>query len=123
MLDPTDMSTPITRGELREEIAHLEARLDQKLDNLEARLDQKLDNLEARLDQKLEQKLKHVATKADLDIWGGALLERLLTELVRHTRAIQESMSTQISAVDEQYTDLPARVTRLEATVFTPNRR
>jgi DNA anti-recombination protein RmuC len=116
MLNPTDMSTPVTRGELREEIAQLEARLDQKLDHLETRLDQKLDHLETRLKQTF-------ATKADLEIWGGALLERLSTELARHTGASQEAMSTQISIVDEQYADLPARVTRLEATVFPPNRR
>jgi len=142
MLDAMDTSTPVTRGELREEIAQLETRLDQKLENLESRLetrlDQKLENLETRLDQKLEnletrldqkldrkldQKLVHVATKADLDLWGGALLERLLTELARHTRASQEAMLTQISVIDEKYADLPARVTRLEATVLAPNRR
>jgi hypothetical protein len=48
--------------------------------------------------------------------------QRLLAELARHTRAIQESMSTQISVVDEKYDDLPARVRRLEATVFTAPR-
>jgi uncharacterized protein YceH (UPF0502 family) len=106
MLDATDMSTPVTRGELREEIAQLETRLEQ----LETRLDQKLEHLEFRLE-------------ARLDLWGGALLERLMTELARHTRASQEAMSTQISVIDEQYTDLPARVTRLEATVLAPSRR
>jgi len=30
--DATDMSTPVTRGELREELATLEIRLDHKLD-------------------------------------------------------------------------------------------
>jgi hypothetical protein len=38
-------------------------------------------------------------------------------------RAIQESMSTQISALDDKYDDLPARVSHLEATVFPPERR
>ena len=49
--------------------------------------------------------------------------QRLLTELARHTRAIQESMSTQISVVDDKYDDLPARVSQLEATVFPPEQR
>lgn len=109
MMATTDMSTPVTRGELRAEIEQLETRLDQKLD-------QKLANLVTKAD--LEQRLANVATKADLEIWGGALLDRLLTELARHTKAIQESMSTQISVVDEKYADLPARVGRLEASVF-----
>ena len=91
MLDGTDMSTPVTRSELREEIA------------------------------KLEQKL---------DAWGGALMarmdgseQRLLTELASHTKAIYESMSSQISIIDEKYADLPRRVNRLEAKVFAPKRR
>jgi hypothetical protein len=61
-----------------------------------------------------------MATKADLEIWGGALLE---TELARHTKAVQEAMSKQISTVDEQYADQPASVNRLEATVFAPKPR
>jgi hypothetical protein len=63
-------------------------------------------------------------------MWGGALLarielgeQRMFTELARHTRAIQESMLTQISVVDDKYDDLPARVRQLEATVFPPERR
>jgi exonuclease VII large subunit len=135
MLDATDMSTPVTRGELREEIAQLETRLetrlDQKLENLETRLDQKLERLDQkfeRLDQKferLDQKFEHLEIRLEtrLDLWGGALLERLMTELARHTRASQEAMSTEISVIDEKYADLPARVTRLEATVLAPDRR
>jgi hypothetical protein len=53
MVDATGMSTPVTRGELREEIERIEIRLDQ---------------LEIRLDQKLAQ----LATKADLEILGDA---------------------------------------------------
>jgi hypothetical protein len=98
------MSTPVTRGDLRQELDQLEMRL--------------------------EQKLAHLATKAELELWGGALLarfeageQRLLTELARHAKAIQEAMSTQISVIDEKYADLPARVSRLESTVFAPEKR
>ena len=117
MVEAMDMSAPVTRGELRVELAQLEFRLEARL---EAKLEEKL---EEKLEAKLAQKLAHVATKADLEIWAGALLERLLTELARHARAIQETISGQISVVDEQYADLPARVDRLEATVFAPSRR
>jgi hypothetical protein len=145
MAGATDMSTPVTRGELRAELAQLEIRLEQKL---EEKLEQKL---EEKLEQKLEQRLAHLATKAELETWGGALLaridgieqrfngieqrfdgfeqrfdgfeQRLLTELARHTRAISESMSMQISVIDERYADLPPRVSRLEAEVFDPERR
>lgn len=48
MFDATDRSTPVTRGELRAE----------------------LEQLEIRLEQKLEQRLAHLATKAELELWG-----------------------------------------------------
>jgi hypothetical protein len=91
MVDSSDMSTPVTRGELRAEIVRIEIRLDQ------------------------------MATKADLESWGATLLARIdlreqrvlvLAELARHAKAIQEAMSTQISAIDEKYADLPAGVPR-----------
>jgi ubiquinone biosynthesis protein UbiJ len=108
--DATDMSTPVTRGELREEFARFEIKVDQKLDQLERRLDLKFD-------QKLE-------------IWGGALVariadseRRMIAELARHCNAMQEALSKQISVIDEKYSDLPARMRRLEAKVFAPRRR
>jgi hypothetical protein len=71
-----------------------------------------------------------LATKTDLEIWGGALLariqeseQRLLAELARHTSAVCESMRAQIAASAEPYADLPERVSRLETAVFTPTPR
>jgi hypothetical protein len=107
MMDAADMSTPVTRGELREEIAQL-------------------------------------ATKAEIDLWGGALVariqagerfmerlleridrseQRLLAELARHTKASAEAMAAQIAIIDEKYADLPLRMSRLEAEVFRGKRR
>jgi chaperonin cofactor prefoldin len=106
------MSTPVTRGELREELDRLEVSFDHKLEKFEVKLDHKFEALDHKieaLDHKFEVRL---------DLWGGALLERLQTEVARHIRAVLESMSTQISAVDDKYTDLPARVTHLETAVF-----
>lgn len=121
MTDATDMSTPVTRGELREEIEQLELRL--------APLATKAE---------LELRLASLATKAELEIWGGALLariessgqqliegidrseQRLHVELARHAKALYESMAALISASDEKYKDLPGRVSRLEAAVFAP---
>jgi hypothetical protein len=111
MTDVIDMSTPVTRGELRDELAQLENRIDDKLDHLERKFDDKLDHLERKFDDKL-------------DLWGGALLariteseKRLVGELARHTQAVLESMTKQISVVDEKYNDLPGRVVRLEVEV------
>jgi len=65
----TEMSTPVTHGELRAELERFETRFDHKLEQLETRFDEKL------------------------EIWGGALLDRiesveqrLLTELADRRR-------------------------------------
>jgi hypothetical protein len=84
------------------------------------------------------EEIAQLATKAELEIWGGALLariesgeqrllkhidsseQRLLVEVARHIRASQEEMSRQLSVIDEKYADLPSRMSRLEAKVFGP---
>ena len=92
MTSAMDVSAPVTRGELRAEIEQLEIRL--------------------------EQRLALMATKADLEIWAGALMERMSAEIARHTRAVQEEMRSQVAVIDDKYKDLPGRVSRLEAAVF-----
>jgi len=114
MSDSSDMSTPMTRGEF------------------------------AQFEIRFEQRLAQLATKAELEVWGGALLariesgeqrllarlleridsseQRLLAELARHTRASSEDMSAQIAVIDEKYADLPPRVGRLETKVFRTKR-
>jgi ribosomal protein S17E len=139
------MSTPVTRGELREELASFEQRLEPKFVT-KAELREELARSEQRLEQKFEHKfvtkqdlrnelasyptkedlrneLAKYATKQDLDSWGGALLERITVEIGRAVRAAMESARISVNAVDDQYRDLPARVARLEAKVFAPKRR
>ena len=77
MSDSTDMSTPVTRGEF----AEFEVRLEQRLAQLATKAE-------------LEQRLVPLATKVELELWGGALLARVLarhergTEMLwRHERA------------------------------------
>lgn len=132
-----DMSTPVTRGELRDELALFEARIerkfDDKLDNLERKIDAKLDNLERRFDGKLDNLEHKIDGKLDnlerrlnnnMGLWGEALAtqikeseKRLSSELARHMQAGFEAMTAQIASFDDKYKDLPARVTRLEADV------
>jgi hypothetical protein len=124
MVDATNMSTPVTRGELREEIANMATKVDLanmaiKADLANMAIKADLANMATKADlanMATKADLANMATKAraDLDIWGGALL----AELARHTRASQEEMSTQISTFDDKYADLPARVTHLETAVF-----
>ena len=133
MSNAADMSTPVTRGELQEELTKFR--------------------------QEMHQAIAPLATKAELEIWGGALLariqssehtlrqemrelvtasensvkafvettvqtaiqateKRLQAELAHHAAALFESMSALITAHDDKYADLPGRVKRLETRVF-----
>jgi predicted transcriptional regulator len=128
--DVTDMLSPVTRGELREELAQFEHRIDDKIDDKFDRLERKFDDKIDRLERKFDDKIDRLERKFDnnLGLWGGALAAqiselaaqmresetRMLNELARHSQAGFESMTTRISAVDEKYNDLPARVARLE---------
>jgi len=130
------MSTPVTRQELRTELADLEARVNGKFEAV----DRRFEAIEIRLDR--------CATRTDLEIWAGALeqrleqrldqrfttaiataiaaseqrlfaalegvAQRLSSELASHTRAIEESMRSAVAAVDDKYPDLPRRVAALE---------
>ena len=125
MPDTSDMSHPITRGELREELAALEQKLDQKLENYPTKAD-------------LEKKLENYPTKADLAVhlegWATRILEvaraelavlreQINADMARHVRAANEEMRDWMRAQDDRYRDLPPRVARLEAKVFAPKRR
>jgi hypothetical protein len=71
-----------------------------------------------------------MATKVELELWGGALMarieqseKRLLMEIARHTQANHEASVRLLAAIDDKYTDLPGRVSRLEGAVFPHERR
>jgi hypothetical protein len=150
MADATDMSTPVTRGELRAEIAPLATKAELRAEIAPLATKAELQSAIAPLATKAEiallatkaeiallatkaelrAEVALLATKVELDLWGGALLarmdafeHRLLAEVARHTNATFEAMSTQISVIDEKYADLPPRVSRLEGKMFTPERR
>jgi hypothetical protein len=112
MDDAADMSTPVTRGELRAELQQL------------------------RLE--IQQAVAPLATKVELELWGGALLARmaqmhqelrqelrqeLQSELARHVGAFQEWTQSMIRSLDDKYADLPPRVRRLESAVFEKKSR
>jgi hypothetical protein len=128
MIDSTDMSTPVTRGELKAELEQFEIRLEQRL---EQKFEQKLEfwggALLARIEageQRMTQRMDAMEQRFEQRFVGiEGMEQRLLAELARHTGAIQEWMSKQISIIDEKYADLPSRVTQLEAKVSTRRRR
>ncbi len=104
MAKASNMSAPVTRGELQVELKLLRS--------------------------ELQQAIAPLATKAELELWGGALLahidrghQQLQIDLARHANALHESMATMMRGLDDKYTDLPGRVGRLESAVFAPKPR
>ena len=124
------MTVPVTRGELREELAQLREDLDRRFATK----------------AELREEVAKLATKAELhsalEIWAGALCEQLKrdaqqreerivgtitatitahvsAEVTRHTGEILERTQTELSVLDEKYQDIPRRLTSLEAQAHT----
>jgi hypothetical protein len=102
MFGPTDMSTPVTRGELREELEHIhrkfqdfqqELRIELKAELAPLATKAELAPLATKAELKAElaplatkaelailatkAELVPLATKVELELWGGALLARI----------------------------------------------
>ncbi|TMQ06140.1 MAG: hypothetical protein E6J90_47190 [Deltaproteobacteria bacterium] len=158
MSNANDMSTPVTRGELREELQRAIAPLatEAELASLAtkdeiAQLATKAEIAQLATKAELAQAIAPLATKIELEVWGGALLarfesserkltqlierseqrfqeglagveQRLSAELASHVKAVQESAATMIAGLDDKYKDLPGRVNRLETTVYDKRR-
>jgi hypothetical protein len=90
------MDRPVTKRELREELAKYPTK------------------------QYLHENFptKEWVAKA-FEAWGAAIL----AELAKHTKTILEAMRHDVAVVDDKYKDLPRRVKKLEAKVFAPKRR
>jgi hypothetical protein len=119
-----DMTTPVTRGELRAELDQLEQRIGQRFEprfeqlvtraELDEKLAQKLDELEQKLEQKLAQKLAPLVTRAELDeklaplatkveleFWGGVLLARI-ESLEIQQKLMYEDLANRIEFTHKQ---------------------
>jgi len=139
MTNEANMSTPVTRDELRDELTQLEQRVDLRFEQVDRRFEQvdrrfeQVDRRFEQVDRRFEQissELTKTATKVELELWGGALMacieqseKRLLMEIARHTQANHEAAMRLLAAIDDKYTDLPGRVNRLEGAVFPHERR
>jgi hypothetical protein len=112
------MSAPVTRAELRNELGELETRVgksvDTKLAALEARVDTKLDLWGGALLDRIAQVAQQITQLAQQSI---ASEQRLSVEMARHANAISEDLTVRVAIVDEKYADLPVRVARLESIV------
>lgn len=130
MMGSTDMSTPVTRGDLHAAIAPLATKAEIVPLATKAELQEAVARLatKAELESCFEALLAHIESREQrlVDQIGkriDGVEQRLLTELARHTNAVFEAMSGHIAVIDDKYKGLPERVSRLERTVFTDKLR
>ncbi len=110
-MNEQDMTAPVTRGELKQELAQLKAELKAEL---KIDLDRALVDVVRKPD--LDRALADVVRRPELEAWG----KWLSAELAQHVTAMTEALRAEFRVGDDQYKDLPARVSRLETAVFTP---
>ena len=103
MSESRDMDAPVTRRELHEA------------------LDLWSGAINARTAAEIAESEKRVL--GAVQIMFEASEQRLLRELRSQTQGSEDELASRLVAVDQQYKDLPARVTRLEAKVFAPPTR
>lgn len=122
------MTKPVTRGELIEILSDYATKKDLDtwggaLSDRMTRVEQRLDGVEHGLATVVQTIRETQQTMRETQQTMRENQQTLLDELRRHPAASAEDLRTHVSVVDEQYRDLPARVTRLEATVFAPKKR
>ena len=147
MNEHDDMTTPVTRGELRQELREtleiwtgaIFARMDamgadlrqsitamgaefrRSMAAMEGRFDESMAAMEGRFDESvtaLEDRFQQSIHAVERSMTG--MEGRLTVELQRHTSASAEDLRGSFGAVDDKYRDRPDRVTKLETAVFTP---
>jgi hypothetical protein len=129
MTEHPNMSAPVTRAELREELADFARKSDladlksdladfaRKSDLADFARKSDLADFARKSDlADLKSDLTDFARKSDL----AALRQELVDDFAHIARSLMEHLSSLIAPVDEKYKDLPPRVTRLEEAVFSP---
>ena len=135
MADEPDMDAPVTRRELREELAKLPSRED--LAKHPTREDLAKHPTREELREVLREEFANYPTRTELHetlgIWAAELERRISAEMARLFGAYDERMRDYTRALLEPHDRVPERVTkleeleprveRLEAKVFAPKRR
>jgi hypothetical protein len=105
MSESRDMDAPVTRRELHETLELWGGALEARLEGRIVALEERFFGLEGRVVALFE-----------------SFEARFMTQLRAQVQGALEDVRGQISAIDDKYKDLPARVGRLEAKVFPPRK-
>ena len=110
----------VTRDELREELNQLRAQMDERFEQVDRRFDAMMAFMLARFEQ-MDRRFEQVDRRFEETARQATQRHaELLAELGQHTRAAAEANRADLRVVDDQYRDLPPRVTKLEEAVFAP---
>lgn len=137
--DNSNMDAPVTHRELREILADYPTKQDLRVqlglvvDALSDRMDKQAAALRVEWRTELRAFAEDIKTDIKTDIKQFVSTEignvrdhieqHVSTEIAAQTSASNDEHLAEISVIDEQYKDLPPRVTRLEQKVFPPKRQ
>ena len=108
-----DMDAPVTRREMYEALETWGGAFERRL----------LDAMKAMFDA-IERRFTAFEQRfTAFDLRFDAFEKRMHGEIKQLTKGSEQELAARLVAVDEQYRDLPPRVSKLEAKVFAPKRR
>lgn len=114
-----DMEQPVTKRELRQELAEFRTELRAEL---QQGLSFVIDTLTARMAELRTDIMQHVSTEIARATTASKeeMMRHLSTEFAKATSASNDQHRDQLTVIDDKYKDLPPRVARLERAVFPP---
>jgi exonuclease VII large subunit len=116
--DATDMSTPVTRGELKQEFAHFEQRLDVKfkqwletwggallarMESSEQRLIERIESTEQRLSERIESGEQRLSERMNLDIESSE--QRLIERIESSEQRLIERMNLGLESTEQRLSE------------------
>jgi len=119
MTETEDMTAPVTRGELRKELAEHRAGVDAQFADLRAEIrEQFASRVEIReqfasFAKSLLSEVSHMMRSMEESIRRE--LRELREEVPQMLRSFEENMRREFRGLDDKYNDLPPRVARIEA--------
>ncbi len=106
---PNDMFAPVTRGELRAELAHSKTELREELAHFK---------IELRAELATKQELREESARIRTELARSKT--ELYSDMAQLLRSMEESILARMSSLMEPTSDHEPRIKALEAAVFAP---